>query len=173
MKLGGDSGEELILTSVRWVAWHCMAGNFQGWKLSQIGHFEHIHILILRIVQESEATHINEPCVCIRMRTCTLNIFDGAIYFSKAISISISLSASVHIHKPGQTVVWLCVFLSVCLSISCRYICSPGELQVLSICFYVLNIIHTFLYLNLADFWDKAWLWNYSENSLPRSLEGF
>ena len=29
---------------------------------------------------------------------------------------------------------------------------------------------HTFLDLNLPDFWEKAWLWNYSNTSKPQRL---
>ena len=172
MTLGGDSGEELNLTSVRWVAWHCLAGNFQGWKLSQIGHFKHIRILSFED-SPGKWSHTHKRAMCLHTyaHVHVKHLRWSNILQQSHLDLNLTLCLGAHSQTRADSSLVVC--LSVCLSICCRYICSPGELQVLSICFYVLNIIRTFLYLNLADFWDKAWLWNYSKNSLPRSLEGF
>jgi len=70
-----------------------IAGHFWGWKFSRIGHFECFCVLIF---EESPVkwSHTHKWAMCLHMRTRTLNVFDGAKYFSKAISISISISHS-------------------------------------------------------------------------------
>jgi len=64
--------------------------NFRGLVTSNVFAFS-----FSRIARKWSHTYKRAMCLHMCAHTCTLNIFDGAKYFSKAISISLQLSVKI------------------------------------------------------------------------------